>query len=390
MNTKIFIMTHKKIDPPGLFGYVPMLVGSVFHDEDYGYLRDDTGDNISEKNKNYSELTGLYWLWKNERECDVLGLCHYRRFFAGKDKKILSTDEAEKLLMGNDIIVPRRAVCPVPVRQQYIEKHHREDLLALDQAIKKERPGYLKAYNEVMEGNQIYPCNMFIAKRDVFFDYCSFLFPVLFETEKRLDISTYDEYAARVYGFLSERLLPVFIKKEGLKIHELSEGINSEKAETLDLIARMSEKVRENDFQGAKILSDETMKKRPDAFFLEADTRGSLAALTRAVEIRVLEEKYRINESIFSCNDPKKLIERAKEMKTLVKEAAASKSDIQTLLNDDISFIAIKVFLDIDPDIPSPEKLSLMAALAEDAAKRGDIQRAGLFANAAIAYQTQE
>lgn len=389
MNTKIFIMTHKKIDPPGLFGYVPMLVGSAFHDYDFGYLRDDTGDNISRKNQNYSELTGLYWLWKNEKECDALGLCHYRRFFEGKNGEILKTDEAERLLSQSDLIVPRLVKSPVSVRKQYIEKHHEEDLFALDRALKKEKPEYLKAYEEVMEGKGIYPCNMFIAKRDVFLDYCSFLFPLLFEAERRLDISSYDEYAARVYGFLSERLLLVFIKKEGLKVHELSEGVNSEKAETVDLIERMSERVRENDLQGAKALSDETMEKRPDAFFLEADTKGRLAALTRAVEIRLLEEKYGITESIFNSDDPQKLIERAKEIKEQVKWVSKGKGDVQRLSKEDISFIAVKVFLDIDPDISSDEKLSLLASLAEDAAKRGDMQRAGLFANAAIASKTQ-
>ncbi|MBQ6258884.1 MAG: DUF4422 domain-containing protein [Lachnospiraceae bacterium] len=389
MNTKIFIMTHKRIDPPGLFGYVPMLVGSAFHDDDFGYLRDDTGDNISRKNKNYSELTGLYWLWKNEKECDALGLCHYRRFFAGKKDEILTTDEAERLLSQSDLIVPRLVKSAVSVRKQYVEKHHEEDLFALEMALKKEKPEYLKAYKEVMEGNSIYPCNMFIAKRDVFFDYCSFLFPVLFEAERRLDISSYDEYAARVYGFLSERLLLVFIKKEGLKPYELSEGVNSEKAETVDLIERMSEKIKENDLQGAKALSDDTMDKRPDAFFLEADTNGRLAALTRAVEIRLLEEKYGITESIFKSVDPQMLIERAKDMKELVKAAARGKGDVQRLSKEDISFISVKVFLDIDPDISSNEKMSLLAALAEDAAKRGDMQRAGLFANAAIASKTQ-
>ena len=387
MNTKIFIMTHKKIDPPKLSGYVPMLVGSVFHEDDFGYLRDDSGDNISGKNKNYSELTGLYWLWKNERECDALGLCHYRRFFAGSNGGILETAEAERLLSKSDILVPKRAISPVSVRRQYIEKHHEEDLVALTKAIEKEKPEYIKAYNEVMEGNIIFPCNMFIAKRDVFFDYCDFLFPVLFETERGLDISSYDEYAARVYGFLSERLLLAFIKKEGLKYHELSESVSSEKAETVDLIERMSQCVRSNDLQGAKALSDEMQEKRPDAFFLEADTAGRLAALTRAVEIRILEEKYNISESVLNSNDPKKLIETAKDLKELVKDVAAGKKDISGLSKDDISFIAIKVFLDVDPDITSKDKLTLMAALAEEAAKKGDIKRAGVFANAAIAYQ---
>lgn len=390
MNTKIFIMTHKLIDPPKLSGYVPMLVGSVFHDDDFGYLRDDTGDNISEKNKNYSELTGLYWLWKNEHECDALGLCHYRRFFAGKDGNILNTDEAERLLSKNDIIVPRCAITPASIREQYLVKHHVEDLRALDHAIKREKPEYFKAYNEVMEGNRLYPCNMFIAKRDIFFDYCAFLFPVLFEAEKELDISSYDEYAARVYGFLSERLLLVFIKKEGIRPYELSEGVNSEKAETADLIEKMSECVRRKDFEGAKALSGEMMEKRPDAFFPEADTAGRLAALTIAVETRVLEEKYGIAESIFNSDDPKKLIERASELKTLVKDAAFGKKDAKALSKNDISFIAVKVFLNIDPDIGSKEKLTLLASLAEEAAKMGDIKRAGLFANAAIACQSQE
>ncbi|MBP5164755.1 MAG: hypothetical protein ILP08_04950 [Lachnospiraceae bacterium] len=68
-------------------------------------------------------------------------------------------------------------------------------------------------------------------------------------------------------------------------------------------------------------------------------------------------------------------------------DAAAGKRDISGLSKDDISFIAIKVFLDVDPDITSKDKLTLMAALAEEAAKKGDIKRAGVFANAAIAYQ---
>ena len=84
------------------------------------------------------------------------------------------------------------------------------------------------------------------------------------------------------------------------------------------------------------------------------------------------------------------LIERAKEMKSLVKDAALGKRDARDLSKEDISFIAVKVFLDIDSDITAKEKLTLLAALAEEAAKMGDIKRAGLFANAAIACQGQE
>lgn len=61
---------------------MPIHVGKVLHpDVDLGIQRDDTGDNISLKNSSYCELTGMYWAWKNLRGVDVIGLCHYRRYF---------------------------------------------------------------------------------------------------------------------------------------------------------------------------------------------------------------------------------------------------------------------------------------------------------------------
>ena len=52
---------------------------------------------------------------------------------------------------------------------------------------------------------------MFIMRRDLLNAYCSWLFPVLFDIEARLDISAYDDYDRRVFGFLAERLLDVWI-----------------------------------------------------------------------------------------------------------------------------------------------------------------------------------
>ena len=80
MNLKIFIATHKKFDVPMSKYHVPLHVGREGK-EDLGYLGDNTGDNISLKNPNYCELTGLYWIWKNVKDVDYIGLCHYRRYF---------------------------------------------------------------------------------------------------------------------------------------------------------------------------------------------------------------------------------------------------------------------------------------------------------------------
>ena len=84
MDTRIYVMTHKKIEEIPDSMYITMQVGKKGK-EDFGYLGDDTKDHISEKNPFYCELTGIYWLWKNI-DCDVIGICHYRRYFV-KDEK---------------------------------------------------------------------------------------------------------------------------------------------------------------------------------------------------------------------------------------------------------------------------------------------------------------
>jgi hypothetical protein len=52
---------------------------------------------------------------------------------------------------------------------------------------------------------------MFIFRRDIFQDYCTCLFPTLFEMEKRIDLSGYDPYQRRIFGFLAERFMAIFI-----------------------------------------------------------------------------------------------------------------------------------------------------------------------------------
>ena len=78
---KIYIVTHKKFKPPVDPMYVPIQVGKQNTKKNLNILSDDTGDNIAYKNANYCELTALYWIWKNEMQADIIGMCHYRRYF---------------------------------------------------------------------------------------------------------------------------------------------------------------------------------------------------------------------------------------------------------------------------------------------------------------------
>lgn len=58
----IYVVTHKDISLKSPENYKIIGVGnnSIINED----FHDNTGDNISSKNKNYCELTALYWLWK--------------------------------------------------------------------------------------------------------------------------------------------------------------------------------------------------------------------------------------------------------------------------------------------------------------------------------------
>lgn len=219
MDTKIFVMTHKKIDKIDNEIYIPLHVGKTGK-EDFGYLGDDTGDNISEKNASYCELTGLYWLWKNVK-CDVIGICHYRRFFT-RDEKLLDKAYIEQKMEKYPIIVPNSSsVKEESVYAQYAKIHHGcKDLDICREVIAEKYPQYLPAYDFTMKARLVSVGNMWITKKDIYDRYCAWLFDILFEAEKRIDTTGYDAYQRRVMGFLSERLFRVWLMLQPEKITE--------------------------------------------------------------------------------------------------------------------------------------------------------------------------
>ena len=107
MTVTIFTMTHKKFREPEDAIYVPLHVGRACSG-DYGYAGDDTGDNISAKNCYYGELTGVYWVWKNVRTTDYVGICHYRRYFCTEEGRILNEKDYLSILQDYDIITSKR------------------------------------------------------------------------------------------------------------------------------------------------------------------------------------------------------------------------------------------------------------------------------------------
>ena len=221
MNIKIIVATHKPYFMPDDPAYIPVQAGADINPL-LPYTGDNSGENISAKNRNFCELTCLYWAWKN-LEADFLGLVHYRRHFSGKyardpRKRIITSGELEKLLSSCDIIMPKKRNYFIESNfQQYVHAHHIEDLQATRAVISEKYPDYLTAFDTVMKRTSGYRFNMCIMKKPLFDAYCSWLFDILFEVEKRLDISNYSAYDARVFGFISERLLDIWIEKNNFR-----------------------------------------------------------------------------------------------------------------------------------------------------------------------------
>lgn len=229
MDIKILIATHKKYWMPDDNVYLPLHVGREGK-TDLGYLGDNTGENISSKNANYCELTGLYWAWKN-LHCNYIGLCHYRRYFSkrkyyanlkSKKKSIFNELDYENLLKNNDVILPKKRNYYIEtVRSQYEHAHNKKDLDEVEKIISEKYPEYICAFEKVMNRKKLYIFNMFAMKKELFDEYCQWLFNILFALETRIDITGYNQYDARVYGFLSERLFNVWLEKKNLKIIEV-------------------------------------------------------------------------------------------------------------------------------------------------------------------------
>ena len=234
---KILIATHKPFSKPEGNFFLPVHVGKLGKEEDYGYQGDDTGDHISDKNANFCELTALYWAWKN-LDYDVLGLCHYRRYFDLENKKdsvndirfideneleaySFSKDKIVEYLKKYDVILPKAKVYETTLEKDYGYCHSIIDFRILTQTIEEIQPEYAKSWNKIsFFSNKLMHYNMFIGPKELVNKYCSWLFSILFEVEKNIKSSPY-KYDQRVFGFMAERLMQLYFTHHSFKSKHL-------------------------------------------------------------------------------------------------------------------------------------------------------------------------
>ena len=238
-NIKIFICAHKEMELPQHPYFLPIQAGAALHAPISGYQSDNEGENISEKNPHFCELTCHYWAWKNLKNVDIIGLNHYRRYFDfqkkwpqfSADKRFVSTEaflkneyifpNLEELLQKYDIILPVARHWRVSNTQQYGEYHIAKDWEILRQIIKKRSPQYIPAFENTMDNSNVsVGYNMFITHWKHFEAYSEWLFNILFEVERCVPPID-DPIQSRIYGYMSERLINVFCKHHHLKIKSI-------------------------------------------------------------------------------------------------------------------------------------------------------------------------
>lgn len=229
MSLKILVAAHKKYPMPESDMYMPLWVGSALKNEaaPNGFSRDDTGDNISELNPKYCELTALYWGWKNLKD-DFIGLVHYRRYFGKKKTGPVSEAEITPLLKEGTVIVPKKRRYYIEtLKSHYCHTHNPLHLEKTEEIIRQQYPEYLESYNEALSRTWGYMFNMAIMDKSTLNKYCTWLFDILFELEKQLPEEN-KGFDSRLYGRVSELLFNCWLLKENIEVIEYP-YFNSEK-----------------------------------------------------------------------------------------------------------------------------------------------------------------
>ncbi len=246
MTIAIYTCHHKPCHVVSSDIVTPLQVGAAGAPQRLPMAVDSEGDNISAKNPYYCELTGAYWIWKNAT-ADIVGLFHYRRYLNLRnqrrkalipDARVLerhgiTRERIEEIFnkRGFDIILPcPHIVAGASLYEQYGQDHIISDLDVAQEALCEKYPEMAETAEFVLHRSHRAPgylANMLICRKPLFDEYAAWLFDVLAGVEARIhaDVLKRDAYQQRVYGFLSERLMNVFIeykrKTTGLRVCEM-------------------------------------------------------------------------------------------------------------------------------------------------------------------------
>lgn len=246
-NIKILVSCHKEVKLPSADVYLPVQVGAASACKRIPEAQpDDEGENISERNFSFCELTAQYWAWKN-LDADYYGLCHYRRYFcfdgverpandhlqieadalsdfAIRDFRLNDEALIKSVVQGCDIVTPpywgvSKAPTPDGVKGSVQEHmiafglYTEEDVALIRSIIEAKQPDYLGCFDRYMSGSEYLGYSCYVMSREYFKRFCEFEFSVLLEFDRLFDYSRITTTRKRVAGYFGEVLYSVFIAK---------------------------------------------------------------------------------------------------------------------------------------------------------------------------------
>ena len=233
---KIYVICHKETYIPKEQNLYPIQVGTSISNKVLpGIIHDNEGENISDLNPDYCELTGIYWAWKNDNS-DYVGIFHYRRFLILNEnknfkkydwwkhfynfttltdnvcKKIGFDGNENELISKYDLIIPYPSEFEYRGIKSFYDSYsaYFNELDYTFKIVKELYPDYEKALLECKNGKLGYHCNMFIMKRSMYEEYCTFLFTVVNKVYDDIKKGLLITNKKRLIGYLAEFLTGVF------------------------------------------------------------------------------------------------------------------------------------------------------------------------------------
>lgn len=307
MSVKIYCLTHKEFEPPKDSIYVPL---NVF---------EESGENIAEKNCYYSELTGCYWVYKNS-DADILGICHYRRYLLSDSGGFYNENEIQKALCEYDIITTKVLTLDFPYEYGFSKNHKPYYLSELSKLLEESYPEVFSVYKRLVAGKHTLFGNMLICKRELFNEYHRWLFDILFRLESRITIDEPDSYHRRIFGFISEFLLYVFVEMKGLKCKHSMVGMVGEKREVKEIKEALWKYFEAGDWRGAQRFFLYEHKKRPDILMEASDIGWELHYLIEVMAIAEREADTKEGVKILSgCRNLRDLIEKMRNLNNSIR-----------------------------------------------------------------------
>lgn len=246
-NIKILISCHKEVPHPQSDMFLPVQVGAASASQCFeGMQPDNEGENISDRNFTFCELTAQYWAWKN-LEADYYGLCHYRRYFCFdglehpandhlqieedslssfslRNYQLDDSDLIERCVSGCDMVTPpywdiSKAETPDGVKRT-IQDHMisyglflAEDLDLLREIVRERQPEYCSDLEAYLSGSKYLGYSCYIMRKDLFQRFCEFEFDVLLEFDRRFSYDGLTTTRKRICGYLGEILYSVFVRR---------------------------------------------------------------------------------------------------------------------------------------------------------------------------------